>query len=277
MTFICFPLLQGKESNDDPQAAKKLQHKIDKEKKEKYKKQDADLLKAALANTSWKEWIKTFDNKSHHKFQQQYCKTTFQEFNGSIRSFKFDEKKIASIITCTRQYPKLMQNSYGGHTPLHIAASRDQTDIVELLIRAGANPNVKDQEGLTPLHLAAGNHSSTNLASTLISEGANVNAKNKYGYTPLHIVAFSPLKDLAELLIGAGANIHAQDKDGKTPLHFAASYRRNDTAALLIHAGANIHAQDKDGKTPLDIAKKYKNTQMIQLLEKAIEKQNKQL
>lgn len=80
-----------------------------------------------------------------------------------------------------------------------------QLQSVELLIRAGANVNVTDEKGRTPLH--------------------NVVARNYYS-----------AMSVAKLLIDAGANVNATDNQGKTPLNLA---QREHIEKLLIDAGAN--------------------------------------
>ena len=68
------------------------------------------------------------------------------------------------------------------------AAKKGRTDIVKLLIEAGANVNVTNKNGSTPLHIAA-DHGHTEIVKLLIEKEANVNMANKYGLTPLYFAA----------------------------------------------------------------------------------------
>ena len=103
---------------------------------------------------------------------------------------------------------------------------------VKLLIRGGANVNVKDEHGWTPLHYAT---SHIEVAKVLIDNGANVNAENKYGTTPLH---FAGSTEVAKLLLDNGADVNARDGKGQTPLHKAVSEAHPEVADLLRKHGA---------------------------------------
>jgi len=86
---------------------------------------------------------------------------------------------------------------------------------------------------------------------TLIKHGANVNVKDKKGVTPLHL---AENMDVVRLLVKHGADVNATDDGGQTPLH---NCKKKDIAQLLIKHGANVYAKNKVGETPLDSFKKY--------------------
>ena len=68
---------------------------------------------------------------------------------------------------------------------LHIAAQSENVKLVNLLLKYGADPSVRDVFGRTPLHLVT----TPEVAKILIKAGADVNAReNSLGYTPLHLV-----------------------------------------------------------------------------------------
>jgi ankyrin repeat protein len=117
------------------------------------------------------------------------------------------------------------------------------TSLVELLIKQGAEVNLQDKYGHTPLHVAASINSPA-VADLLIQSGAEVNAQNEDGDAPLHYAAKNNSPTVAELLIKSGAEVNAQDKDGKTPLHWAAENNSAAVAELLIKSGAEVNAKD---------------------------------
>ena len=82
----------------------------------------------------------------------------------------------------------------------------------------------------TPLHYATWNRASPELIEALLHNGANVNARydNQYsdedGFTPLHIAALLNSSAAIETLLNGGADIEARDASEATPLHIAALY-----------------------------------------------------
>ncbi|KAI0438491.1 hypothetical protein F4803DRAFT_91608 [Xylaria telfairii] len=138
-----------------------------------------------------------------------------------------------------------------GLTPLSRAAQRNSFEIAELLIRAGANKEAMDVNGLTPL-LWAVRHGSSEVAELLIKEGANKEAMDERGLTPLLWAVRHGSSEVAELLITAGADKETKDiNNGQTPLFYAAARKSSKVAELLIKAGANKEAKDRSGLTPL--------------------------
>ncbi len=145
----------------------------------------------------------------------------------------------------------------GGYTPLHRAAyNNENSDVIITLINAGTNINVQNTDGETPLHAAALNNKNPDVIITLINAGANINVQNKDGYTPLHRAAKNNENpDVINTLLNAGANINVQDKNDNTPLHHAAFDNKNpDVINTLLNVGADINARNKDGNTPLHLA-----------------------
>lgn len=87
-----------------------------------------------------------------------------------------------------------------GDTPLHIACLEEKIDLVELLIKRGADINASNKSGLSPLHYASTN--SSVLSLLLKKKKLNVNSTCKSGNTILHHVASKPAKiDLRHLEI----------------------------------------------------------------------------
>ena len=140
-----------------------------------------------------------------------------------------------------------------GNTPLHIAAEEDDREAATLLLEKGAAVNAKGRFGSTPLHDAAKNNA-VETATLLIEKGAVVNAKRDDGWTPLHIAAIKNAVATATLLVERGAAVNAKDDHGDTPLHEAASKNAVETATLLVERGAAVNAKNNDGDTPLHLA-----------------------
>lgn len=87
---------------------------------------------------------------------------------------------------------------------LHEAAEKNDHAAAEALLKAGANPNLKDSAGELPLHYAA-EKGHLPLIELLISKGADVNAKNRYNKTALERAQARNQTAAAELLLSKGA------------------------------------------------------------------------
>ncbi len=152
-----------------------------------------------------------------------------------------------------------------GWTPLHCAVKEGHLQIVEILIKAGADVSVKDNFGLTPLHKVV-NTGHKKIAEILVEHGADVNVKDERGETPLHKAAMlytdedellhaQKKKQIAKILIANGVNLDDRDKDGQTPLHNAAYSKNDELVSLLISSGSKLEIKDNNGKTALDLAR----------------------
>jgi ankyrin repeat protein len=88
----------------------------------------------------------------------------------------------------------------------------------------------------------------------LIDAGADVNVADKYGRTPLYWASRNGFNGCAECVkyhIDAGADVNIADKDGETPLYWASHNGHTDSVKRLIDAGANVNNADNNGRTPL--------------------------
>lgn len=121
-------------------------------------------------------------------------------------------------------------------------------EMLEVFIDNGANVDaVDDVRGWSLLFWAVA-HCNTKAVQLLVKKGADVNLTDKDGYTPLHL-AQTPI--IAQILIDKGANVKARGKDGNTPLHMLYPIV---TTQILIDHGADVNAKNQKGETPLNLA-----------------------
>ena len=109
-------------------------------------------------------------------------------------------------------------------TMLHIAAMRGDTFKTHLLLMAGANPNIRDTNRDTALHLALREprrFHSLELLNDLINSGADLEAKNRKGHTPLHVACILGDTELMEVLLSRGCSVTARDKKKKMAIEYA--------------------------------------------------------
>lgn len=139
-----------------------------------------------------------------------------------------------------------------GVTPLLRAAKTFDTGAIALLIAHGANVNLPNDGGITPVMAAAG------LGSVECDPRG-------YGPgIPHYLTADVEEKSIAalELLVEAGADIHARTTSGRaaarsagrTALFGAAFWGWNDVVAYLVERGARIDVAEAAGLTPVDAA-----------------------
>ena len=125
-------------------------------------------------------------------------------------------------------------------------------DISQLkeLIKAGANLNIEDKYGRSPLHYAQ----SVEQIKILLEAGANINNTDEDGKTCLFLL-FDDQLELMKLLINSGADINHQDNYGYTLLHRVNS--KPERIRLLLDSGADYTLKNRSGQTPEDVWKCY--------------------
>lgn len=139
-------------------------------------------------------------------------------------------------------------------TALHYAAQFKNPRLIELLLQAGANPNLKDKFGETPLIKCAYNGFRQGLISLLNHKADPSVAQPRWG-TPLHFAAGHGDLEAVNLLLSDGAAVEARDRSGATPLLVSVKwYAHPWITTPLLKAGADIQAKDKDGRNALHLA-----------------------
>ena len=137
-------------------------------------------------------------------------------------------------------------------TPVSLASGRNHMDVVEKLLAHGADLDVFDRSGRSPLAQAALQGNLTG-AARLLELGADVNARARYsGTTALTSAAGSATPAAIDLLLAAGARIGARDRWGNSAFMIAAQFNDDiSVAQRLLDAGADPDARDADGFTAL--------------------------
>jgi ankyrin repeat protein len=156
-----------------------------------------------------------------------------------------------------------------GFTPLHVASERKHAEIVRYLIGKGAVVDARNEWEQTPLWQAAWQtwHQDSEVAEILLQNGADPNARDHRGLAPLHIAASKGHTPVVALLLRRGAEVNSRTAKGSTPLHKAADGDGDypDIIRLLLDNHADINATF-EGWTPLRFAEKRRNEQVVTLL-----------
>ena len=154
-----------------------------------------------------------------------------------------------------------------GNTLLFKAAANGNIAVVRHLVEQGADVNVRNNYGATPLHNA---FRYFDIVLFLVSQGADVNAKSQSGLNPLAGAIGAGNIESVKFLVSQGAevNLKRMVKDvlegGDTLLHTAARFNKNDEIVkFLVSQGANVNAQNDNGDTPLEVAMVSEKTKRI--------------
>lgn len=159
----------------------------------------------------------------------------------------------------------LEQTNEQGWTPLMVAAFFGKESAAEMLIGAGARIDARDAQGYRPIHWAA-LQGFDRVVAILLEKKADPNALSNHGITPLiQAAARGHLACVCLLLDGGGAP-NLADEEGWTPLHKAVANRHYAVARELVEHGADKVAAHRSGKTPLDIAHDKVDVQMLAIL-----------
>lgn len=90
---------------------------------------------------------------------------------------------------------------------------------IEELFSNGADPNIQNARGDTPLHYAIHNYGKLDIITILLLNGANPNIPNMFGSTALHIAASYSMAEVCHLLLRFGADPTLKNNKGQIPVH----------------------------------------------------------
>eukprot|EP00927_Polykrikos_kofoidii_P048768 TRINITY_DN42982_c0_g1_i1.p1 TRINITY_DN42982_c0_g1~~TRINITY_DN42982_c0_g1_i1.p1 ORF type:complete len:386 (-),score=51.79 TRINITY_DN42982_c0_g1_i1:284-1441(-) len=184
--------------------------------------------------------------------------------------------------------------SHKGYRPLQVAISCGHYDLVDMLLKAGANINGQCRGVPPPIVLAAGtgdlrvftwlldNSADVTLADDAVGETALTRASSRGhtalvkaalsrgspgfqkllaqrhrssdGATALHLAAANGHRDVCDILLGVGSEPSVPDKRGRSSVHYATEGNHVETVAMLLNFGAAPSVVDKHGETALHIA-----------------------
>ncbi len=156
---------------------------------------------------------------------------------------------------------------YAGDTALHIAAAAFRRPVAEFLVANGASHRTGNRRGAQPLHYAADtNHwdpvAQAETIAYLLSVGADPNARDNSGVTPLHRAVRTRSLSAVRKLLAGGADPASRNKSGSTALHLAVQTTGRGGAGsefareqqlgiirLLLECGASASDEDGRGRT----------------------------
>nr|XP_055036994.1 histone-lysine N-methyltransferase EHMT1 isoform X5 [Misgurnus anguillicaudatus] len=142
--------------------------------------------------------------------------------------------------------PNFKMESQSKRTPLHGAAEAGHEEVCHMLVQAGANLDICDEDQRTPLMEACeNNHLDT--VRYLLRAGAIVSHKDVEGSTCLHLAAKNGHFAIVQHLLSTGLiDINCQDDGGWTAMIWATEYKHVDQVKLLLSKGADVSIRDKE-------------------------------
>uniref|UniRef100_A0A4W6G3Z0 Euchromatic histone-lysine N-methyltransferase 1a n=1 Tax=Lates calcarifer TaxID=8187 RepID=A0A4W6G3Z0_LATCA len=143
--------------------------------------------------------------------------------------------------------PNFLMDGQSKRTPLHAAAAEGHQEICHMLVQAGANLDMFDEEQKTPLMVACENNHLDTVMYLLRAGGTLYSRHDIMGFTCLHLAAKLGHYDIVHhLLSKASKYINCQDEGGWTPITWAIEYKHKELVYLLLARGADVNIRDKE-------------------------------
>lgn len=152
-----------------------------------------------------------------------------------------------------------------GRSPLWAAVTQERIDICRLLLAHKADPNLVLKEGETTPLVIAILKKSMELVKLLVENGADVNQQIDYGRTPVYMATIDNQIQMVRYLLSHDADPNIAKSNGVTSLWVAAQEGYSELTRLLAEAKADVHACDYDGWTALHIVSDSTETVRILL------------
>ncbi|MEO7163493.1 MAG: ankyrin repeat domain-containing protein [Bdellovibrionia bacterium] len=134
--------------------------------------------------------------------------------------------------------------------PLHIAAQNGHTVKVKELLLAGADKNMPTYQGVTPILFAASNDQ-LKVVHTLTEAKVDCDKSDIFGWTPLIAAVVNQNVLIVDALLRAGANKDKANQDGWTPIAIAADKGNLEVTRRLIREKVDLEKASREGFTPL--------------------------
>lgn len=170
-----------------------------------------------------------------------------------------NKELIAFLIDGVKQNPDSKDVSAKNY-PIAMAILSGNLEVAKMLLAAGANLNIQNDKGLTPLMLVMGTfeaaqqdqakESVRSIVRFVLQSGANAEATDNKGKTALFYAVEQNDIPAIDLLLTAGADINHRNNAGETAIFTPAKDGNIDMVKTLLQKGAFAKIKNKQGTTP---------------------------
>jgi uncharacterized protein len=155
---------------------------------------------------------------------------------------------VLAIALALLQQNVVNKTDADGTTSLHYAVRNDDAQLVDRLIRVGADVKAANRYGITPLYLACVNGNAA-IIERLLKAGADANAVSNEGETALMTASRTGNVDAVKVLLAHGADVNAKESwHGETALMWAVAQKHAAVAKELLAKGAVVNARSTANK-----------------------------
>ncbi|KAM6915339.1 kinase D-interacting substrate of 220 kDa B-like isoform 3-T3 [Xenentodon cancila] len=162
-----------------------------------------------------------------------------------------EEENLAALRVHLDRFKEVDGRSDNGQTPLMLAAEQGSLEIVQELIRRGANVNLDDVDCWSAL-ISAAKEGHLEVVKELLENSAYIEHRDMGGWTALMWAAYKGRVEVTKLLLEHGANPNTTGQQYSVyPIIWAAGRGHAEIVKLLQQNGAKVNCSDKYGTTPL--------------------------
>jgi hypothetical protein len=173
----------------------------------------------------------TFKKVFSHAINQTVIQTMVEQ-GAPLLHRAVEAGKTEVVEDLIKQDVDVNESAEFGWTALLYASAQGYPRIVQLLLDAGANPDIGNVHGVTPLMYGA-RYGNIEVCTLLLENGANPNLQDKYGMTALMVATGLGFADVGKKLLKAGADASIKDRNGMTALDFAYKHKQGPIAKIL--------------------------------------------
>ena len=177
------------------------------------------------------------------------------------------QNKLDELAKMIDEYPTIVdENDEVGMTLLLIASQIGNRPAVEMLIEKGSDVHRCETISGHSAILEATKMGHYEIVKVLIDSGADPEVRDKFGFTPIIMAVVEKQFDCLATLLGYGVLLERRDDNFDTPLLAAIRCNNIEAVRLLISAGSDITVKTRDDKSIFQLADEMKNDEMIKTL-----------